>query len=67
METKASKGKEITIPGPDHPITISQAEGKVSVTVAGRIVAESTQALRLDEKGIRPSITCPATTPTCRS
>ena len=29
METKASKGKEIGILGPDHPITISPAEGKV--------------------------------------
>jgi uncharacterized protein (DUF427 family) len=54
METKTSKGKEIKIPGPDHPITISPAEGKVRVTVAGRIVAESTQALRLDEKGYAP-------------
>ena len=51
METKTSKGKEIRIPGPDHPITISPAEGKVRVTVAGRIVAESAQALRLEEKG----------------
>jgi len=52
MGTKTSKGKEIKTPGPDHPITISPAEGKVRVTVAGRIVAESAQALRLDEKGI---------------
>jgi hypothetical protein len=29
METKTSKGKEIRIPGPDHRITISPAEGKV--------------------------------------
>jgi len=27
METTTSKGKEIRIPGPDHPITISPAEG----------------------------------------
>jgi uncharacterized protein (DUF427 family) len=54
METKASKGKEIRIPGPDHPITISPAEGGVRVTVAGRIVAESTRALRLEEKGCPP-------------
>ena len=51
MQTETSKGKEIRIPGPDHPITISPAAGKVRVTVAGRIVAESAQALRLDEKG----------------
>jgi hypothetical protein len=54
METKTSKGKEIRIPGPDHPITISPAVGKVRVTVAGKIVAESAQALRLEEKGYPP-------------
>jgi len=27
MDTQSSKGKEIRIPGPDHPITISPAEG----------------------------------------
>src|SRR5437879_4580825 len=54
METSARKGKEIKIPGPDHPITISPAERKVRVKGAGRIVAESAQALRLDEKGYPP-------------
>jgi uncharacterized protein (DUF427 family) len=33
------------------PITISPAEGRVRVTVAGKIVAESTRALRLEEAG----------------
>jgi uncharacterized protein (DUF427 family) len=55
MNTTSSKSKEIRIPGPDHPITISPADGKVRVTVAGRIVAESTRALRLDENGY-PSV-----------
>jgi uncharacterized protein (DUF427 family) len=55
METNNRKGKEIRIPGPEHPITISPAEGKVRVTVTGRVVAESTQALRLEEKGY-PSV-----------
>jgi len=54
MNNTASKGKEIKIPGPDHPITISPVEGKVRVTVAGRIVVESTRALRLEEKGYPP-------------
>jgi uncharacterized protein (DUF427 family) len=49
--SKKLEGKEIRIPGPDHRITISPAEGKVRITVAGRIVAESTRALRLEEKG----------------
>ena len=54
MNNTSSKGKEIKIPGHDHPITISPAGGKVRVTVARRIVAESTQALRLEEKGYPP-------------
>jgi uncharacterized protein (DUF427 family) len=54
MNTQLSNAKEIRIPGPDHPITISPAEGKVRVTVAGRIVAESSRALRLEEKGYPP-------------
>lgn len=54
MQTELSKGKEIRIPGPDHPIAISPVESRVRVTVAGRIVAESTRALRLEEKGHSP-------------
>jgi uncharacterized protein (DUF427 family) len=54
MNDTLSKGKEIKIPGPDHPITISPAEGKIRVMVAGTIVAESTRALRLEEKGYPP-------------
>jgi uncharacterized protein (DUF427 family) len=51
MNNTLTEGKEIKIPGSDHPITISPAEGKVRVTVAGRIVAESTRVVRLEEKG----------------
>jgi uncharacterized protein (DUF427 family) len=54
MNNTLSKDKEIRIPGPDHPVTISPAEGKVRVAVAGRTVAESTRALRLEEKGYPP-------------
>ena len=54
MENTLEKGKEIKIPGSDHPITISPVEGKVRVTVAGKIVAESKRALRLEEKGYSP-------------
>jgi len=55
MNNTLSKGKEINIPGPDHLITISPAGGKVRVTVVGQVVAESTRALRLEEKGY-PSV-----------
>ena len=54
MSTQPSKSKEIKIPGPDHPITISPQEGKVRVTVAGEIVAESARTLRLEEAGYPP-------------
>jgi uncharacterized protein (DUF427 family) len=54
MNNTSSKGKEIKVPGPDHPITISPAGGKVRVTVAGKIIAESTRAHRLEEKGHPP-------------
>jgi hypothetical protein len=67
MKSTPIKGREIKIPGPDHPITISPVEGKVRVTVAGRIVAESQRALRLDEQDTRPSTICRATMRTCPS
>ena len=54
MITELSKGKEIKISGSDHPIATWPAKGTVRVTVAGRIVAESTRALRLEEKGYPP-------------
>jgi uncharacterized protein (DUF427 family) len=54
MQIKSSEAKDVRIPGPDHPITISPAGGRVRVTVAGRIVAESTRALRLEKKGYPP-------------
>jgi len=54
MNETLGKVKEIKIPGPDHPITISPAEGKVRVTVASKIVAESTRVLQLEEKGYPP-------------
>ena len=54
MNNTLSIGKEIKIPGPDHPIAISPAQEVVRVTVAGKIVAESTRALRLEEKGYPP-------------
>jgi uncharacterized protein (DUF427 family) len=52
--TELSKGKEIKIPGFEHHIAISPVEGTVRVTVAGTIVAESRQALRLEENGYPP-------------
>ena len=66
METKTSKGKEIRIPGPDHPITISPAVGKVRVTVAGGKSLNRRAHFAWRRRDIRLFITCRATMPTCR-
>lgn len=41
--------KPIKEPGPDHPITIEKHGGRVVVSVAGHIVADTTAALDLRE------------------
>src|ERR1700745_4258844 len=41
-------------PGPDHPITITPNPARVTVTVAGRIVADTRRALTLNESSYRP-------------
>jgi uncharacterized protein (DUF427 family) len=46
--------KEVRIPGPDHPISIANASATVRVTVKGRVIAESSRALRLEENGYQP-------------
>ena len=37
--------KHIKIPGPDHPITITPTRGRVTVTVNGKRVADTNEAL----------------------
>jgi len=41
--------KPVLQPGPDHPITITPTAGRVVVTVAGTVVADSRNALTLQE------------------
>jgi uncharacterized protein (DUF427 family) len=41
--------RQIRIPGPDHPITITPTPGRVVVTLGGRTVADSRAALTLRE------------------
>jgi uncharacterized protein (DUF427 family) len=53
--------KEMKIPGPDHPITITPFRGKVRVTVADNVIAESDQAIVLEEKGYPPVYYLPRT------
>jgi uncharacterized protein (DUF427 family) len=42
------------IPGPDHPITITSSPLRVVVTVAGRVVADTRDALTLNEADYPP-------------
>jgi uncharacterized protein (DUF427 family) len=44
-----TSSKPIKIPGPDHPITIERNPARIVVTVAGRIVADTREALTLRE------------------
>lgn len=53
-EEPIKQSKDVRIPGPDHPISITSAGGLVRVTVAGKTVAESSSALVLEEKGYPP-------------
>jgi uncharacterized protein (DUF427 family) len=43
------KAKTIKVPGPDHPITIERNPSRVVVSVAGRFVADTRDALTLRE------------------
>ena len=42
------------IPGPDHPITIERNPARVTVTVAGRMIADTRNALILSEASYPP-------------
>jgi uncharacterized protein (DUF427 family) len=41
--------KPIKIPGPDHPITIEPNTSRVVVILAGRVIADTSEALTLRE------------------
>ena len=42
------------LPGPDHPITIARNMKRVRVSFAGKVIADSTQALTLQEASYPP-------------
>ncbi len=46
--------KPIKIPGPDHPITIETTPSRVVVSLAGRVIADTRNALTLHEKSHTP-------------
>jgi uncharacterized protein (DUF427 family) len=46
--------KPMKIPGPDHPITIAPSRERVTVTVAGWLIADTREALILREAAYAP-------------
>jgi uncharacterized protein (DUF427 family) len=48
-QTIQAAAKPIKIPGPDHPISIEPNSGRVVVSVAGRVLADTREALTLYE------------------
>jgi uncharacterized protein (DUF427 family) len=48
------KEKQVKLPGADHPISIERNPARVVVTVAGRVVADSRNALTLREAAYPP-------------
>ncbi|CAI0718537.1 Domain of uncharacterised function (DUF427) [Serratia entomophila] len=48
-ELISASGKPVKIPGPDHPITIAPHAARVVVRVAGQTIADSRNALALQE------------------
>ena len=49
IERRTMSAKPVKIPGPDHPITVVRNPKRVVVKVAGRIVADTKDALALKE------------------
>ena len=45
----ATATKPVKIPGPDHPITIERNPARIVVVLAGRVVADTREALTLRE------------------
>jgi uncharacterized protein (DUF427 family) len=41
--------KTIKVPGPDHPITIDKNPSRIVISLAGRVIADTQQALTLRE------------------
>ena len=54
IKTKNMKTKQVKVPGPDHPISIERNPDRVVVSVAGRVIAETRNALTLRESDYSP-------------
>jgi uncharacterized protein (DUF427 family) len=62
MQQKISPAsKPFKAPGPDHPITIERNPNRVVISVAGRVVADTRNALTLRESTYPPAQYVPRT------
>jgi uncharacterized protein (DUF427 family) len=48
----SSTAKDVRIPGPEHPITITANTNRVSVTLGGQTIADTRRALTLKEASL---------------
>jgi uncharacterized protein (DUF427 family) len=46
--------RTIKVPGPDHPITIERNENRLIITLGGRVIADTREALTLREAAYPP-------------
>jgi hypothetical protein len=53
------KEKQTKIPGADHPISIERNRARIVVSVAGRAIADTRNALHFAKQTIRQFITFP--------
>src|ERR1700724_1251997 len=53
-ENRNMKGKQVKLPGPDHPIPIQHNPARVVVSVASRVIADTRNALTLREASYPP-------------
>jgi uncharacterized protein (DUF427 family) len=53
-QTLSTTSKPIKFPGPDHPITIERNPNRVVISVAGRVIADTRDALTLRESTYPP-------------
>ncbi len=53
-DSTAAGERPVKIPGPEHPITIEKNPGRVIVSLDGQQVADTREALTLNEAGYAP-------------
>jgi len=52
--SQQSAAKPVKIPGPEHPISIDRNPKRIVISLAGRVIADTQDALTLTEAGYAP-------------